>query len=302
MFGGGTTRRSPASQSARIRRHAPHYGGRLVCRAVAPFRVVKMRRRSFTPRFASKTIRSLAHFHAAGDEGNALVMIRRQSRRLQVAAIRGPRRKYFRWGKDVRPRKPNETLSRYGRRARRVAFLSPSGSPPKVFSVGQSERCSVNTVRRSIISMRNSNSIKKDEKYIPHFRRIALFTSGGGIPEGMEGEQHSHVRDMHSISRLSMPHPPSGCCMSARITPKQTGTDLNPTENTFGGDPGLTPSPLASMRSCFGCINVHFSECFVIKTRSRGLLRACFDFNETSLSRARKFLLPAAVKIFDAIP
>ena len=25
--------------------------------------------------------------------------------------------------------------------------------------------------------------------------------------------------------------------MSARITPKQMGTGLNPTENTFGGDP-----------------------------------------------------------------
>ena len=146
-----------------------------------------MQRCSFTPRFASKTIRSLAHFHDAGDEGNALVMIRRQSRRLQVAAIRGPRRKYFRWGKDVRPRKPDETLSRHGRSARRVAFLSPSGSPPKVFSVGQSERCSVSTVRRSIISMRDSNFIKKDEKYIPHFRRIALFSSGGGTPEGKVG-------------------------------------------------------------------------------------------------------------------
>ena len=51
------------------------------------------------PRFASKTIRSLAHFHDAGDEGNALVMIRRRSRRVNAAAIRGPRRKYFRWGK-----------------------------------------------------------------------------------------------------------------------------------------------------------------------------------------------------------
>ena len=175
-----------------------------------------MRRCSFTPRFASKTIRSLAHFHDAGDEGNALVMIRRQSRRLQVAAIRGPRRKYFRWGKDVRPRKLDEALSRHGRRARRVAFLSPSGSPPKVFSVGQSERRSVHTVRRSIIFMRNSNFFKKNEKYIPHFRRTALFTSGGGIPEwgspqnrrrqfcgvpGLEGEQHS-PRDVHSILRL----------------------------------------------------------------------------------------------------
>ena len=25
--------------------------------------------------------------------------------------------------------------------------------------------------------------------------------------------------------------------MSSRINPKQMGTDLNPTENTFGGDP-----------------------------------------------------------------
>ena len=113
---------------------------------------------------------------------------RRRSRCLNAAAVWGPRRKNFRWGKDLRPRKPDETLSRHGRRARRVAFLSPSGSPPKVFSVGQSERCSVNTVRRSIISMRNSNSIKKDEKYIPHFRRTAL--SKGSPPNVYsEGEK-----------------------------------------------------------------------------------------------------------------
>ena len=46
--------------------------------------------------------------------------------------------------------------------------------------------------------MRNSNFIKKDEKYIPHFRRTALFPSGGGMPEGKEGEQHS-PRDVHFI-------------------------------------------------------------------------------------------------------
>ena len=42
--------------------------------------------------------------------------------------------------------------------------------------------------------MRDSNFIKKDEKCIPHFRRTALFPSGGGKPEGKEGEQHSPVR------------------------------------------------------------------------------------------------------------
>ena len=87
-----------------------------------------------------------------------------------------------------RPRKLDETLSRHGRSARRVAFLSPSGSPPKVFSVGQSERRSVYSVRRSIISMRDSNSIKKDETHIPHFRRTAL--SKGSPPNVYsEGEK-----------------------------------------------------------------------------------------------------------------
>ena len=78
------------------RRLAPRCGGRLVCRAVAPFRVVKMRRRSFTPRFASKTIRSLAHFHSAGDEGMTLVGIWRAfAPAVQVAARPGSPPKVF---------------------------------------------------------------------------------------------------------------------------------------------------------------------------------------------------------------
>ena len=68
------------------------------------------------------------------------------------------------------------------------------------------ERRSVYTVRRSIISMRYLNFIKKDEKHIPHFRRTALFPSGGGKPEGKEGEQLS-PRDVYSISRLSTTKP-----------------------------------------------------------------------------------------------
>ena len=35
--------RAPASRSARVRRRAPFLGGRLACRAVAPYHVVKMR-------------------------------------------------------------------------------------------------------------------------------------------------------------------------------------------------------------------------------------------------------------------
>ena len=207
-FGDGITRRSPASQSARIRRHVPHCGGWLVCRAVAPFRVVKMQRCSFTPRFASKTIRSLAHFHDAGDEGNALVMIRRQCRRLQVAAIGVPTESIFGGVKICGPRKLDEALSRHGRRARRVAFLSPRA----VFG----QYCSPHDYLYARLKL-----YQKGRKAYPHFRRTALFPSGGGKPEwgspqnrrrqfcgvpGLEGEQHS-PRDVHSISRLSTTKP-----------------------------------------------------------------------------------------------
>ena len=98
-----------------------------------------------------------------------------------AAAIRGPRRKYFRWGKDVRPRKPDETLSRHGRCARRVAFLSPRA----MFSL----YCSPLDYLYARFKL-----YQNDEKYIPHFRRTELFPSGGGTPEGKEGEQYFNVR------------------------------------------------------------------------------------------------------------
>ena len=55
----------------------PHKVSSLRCGTLRGPRVcvVKMRRRSFTPRFASKTIRSLPHLHSAGDEGMTLVGI-----------------------------------------------------------------------------------------------------------------------------------------------------------------------------------------------------------------------------------
>ena len=42
--------------------------------------------------------------------------------------------------------------------------------------------------------MRDSNSIKKDEKYIPHFRRTVPYSEWGRSPEGEEGEQYSNVK------------------------------------------------------------------------------------------------------------
>ena len=83
-----------------IQRSRPIGRLRVFLTRCVPYRGVKMRRRSFTPRFASKTIRSLAHFHAAEDEGKALVC-------NWLFRARGPRRKYFRWGKSH----PNESVS-----------------------------------------------------------------------------------------------------------------------------------------------------------------------------------------------
>ena len=102
------------------------------------------------------------------------------------------------------------------------------------------ERRSVYTVRRLIISMRDSNFIKKDEKHIPHFRRTELFPSGGGKPEGKEGEQYSHVRDVHPV--LISEH----AVLSERVLHEFTYN------SETSGDPGLTPSPLVSTRSSFG--------------------------------------------------
>ena len=58
------------------------------------------------------------------------------------------------------------------------------------------------------------------------------------FPEGKEGVQYSHVRGRWQVLySLSMPRTLSECCLSLHTTPGQTGTDLNPTENAFGGDP-----------------------------------------------------------------
>ena len=93
----------------------------------------------------------------------------------------------------MRPRKLDETLSRHGRCARRVAFLSPRA----MFSL----YCSPLDYLYATLKL-----YQKGQKYIPHFRRTELFPSGGGIPEGKEGEQHS-PRDVHSISHLSTTKP-----------------------------------------------------------------------------------------------
>ena len=101
-FGDGLTRRSASSQSARVRRRAPLCGGRLACRAVAPLRVVKMRRRSLRSSFLRNYRKALSFSLRVNEigqerrtEGIAIVT---QSVNRVIPPPRGPRRKYFRWG------------------------------------------------------------------------------------------------------------------------------------------------------------------------------------------------------------
>ena len=111
-FGDGITRRSASSQSARVHRRAPLCGGRLACRAVAPLRVVKMRRRSLRSSFLgnyreahSFSLRVDTSGQERRTEGIAIVT--RSVNRVRCPLKpwgpfggngRGPRRKYFRWG------------------------------------------------------------------------------------------------------------------------------------------------------------------------------------------------------------
>ena len=53
------------------------------------------------------------------------------------------------------------------------------------------------------------------------------------FPEGEEGVQHYHVRGRNPINLYS----PRALVRVFLLYPKQMGTDLNPTENAFGGDP-----------------------------------------------------------------
>ena len=68
--------------------------------------------------------------------------------------------------REMRPRKPDETLSRHGRRARRVAFLSPRA----MFSLF----CSPLDYLYARFKL-----YQNDEKFIPHFRRIVPYSEWG---------------------------------------------------------------------------------------------------------------------------
>ena len=80
-----------------------------------------------------------------------------------------------------RPRKPNETLSRHGLGARRVALLAPRGV--------------LNQCRHPLGYVGAITKIlSKVQKSVPHFGRCELYSEWGRSPGGEEGVSYSHVR------------------------------------------------------------------------------------------------------------
>ena len=133
-----------------------------------------------------------------------MFLIRRRSHAPLSQAFRGPRRKYFRWGKAMRPRKPDETLSRHGLGARRVALLAPRGVLSKY-------RYPLSYVGA------NTKNFGKVQKPVPHFGRWQAYSEWGRSPGirgprkvpqrsedtlwgfSEEGVSYSHVRGRHII-------------------------------------------------------------------------------------------------------
>ena len=98
-------------------------------------------------------------------------------------------------------------------------------------------------------------------KLVPHFRRSeALSDTGEESPKGRRGSQHI-TGEMNGlfVASLNTTNTSSECYLSFRLTD---------------------------------------SEGAATKTRSGRPLRACFDFNLSSLSRARKLLPALQAKIF----
>ena len=80
-----------------------------------------------------------------------------------------------------RPRKPDETLSRHGLGARRVALLAPRGVLSKY-------RHPLGYVGA------NTKIFGKVQKQVPHFGRRQAYSEWGRSPGGEEGVSYSHVR------------------------------------------------------------------------------------------------------------
>ena len=95
-----------------------------------------------------------------------------------------------------RPRKPDETLSRHGLGARRVALLAPRG----VFNRYRYPLSYVGAITKILVKLKCKSRILGDVNSIP---------SGGGVPEGRRGSVTPMSGDDSLFISLSTTQPPS---------------------------------------------------------------------------------------------
>ena len=93
-----------------------------------------------------------------------------------------------------RPRKPDETLSRHGLGARRVALLAPRG----VFNRYRYPLSYVGAITKILVKLKCKSRILGDVNSIP---------SGGGVPEGRRGSVTPMSGDDSLFISLSTPQP-----------------------------------------------------------------------------------------------
>ena len=93
-----------------------------------------------------------------------------------------------------RPRKPDETLSRHGLGARRVALLAPRG----VLSKYRHPLSYAGAITKYFVKFKSKSRILGDENSIP---------SGGGVPEGRWGSLTPMSGDGSLFISLSTPLP-----------------------------------------------------------------------------------------------
>ena len=111
-----------------------------------------------------------------------------------------------------RPRKPDETLNRHGRGARRVALLAPRG----VFGKYRHPLGYVGAITKIYVKFKSKSRILGDGKLIP---------SGGGVPEGRRGSLTPMSRGGSLFSSLSTP-----------LTPSEHPRDEQPIRSVLGYD------------------------------------------------------------------
>ena len=118
-------------------------------------------------------------------------LTRRSAKRSQ--AVQPP---LERRGAPPRPRKPDETLSRHGLGARRVALLAPRG----VLSKYWHPLSYAGAITKIYVKFKSKSRILGDGKLIP---------SGGGVPEGRRGSLTPMSGDGGLFISPSTPNTPS---------------------------------------------------------------------------------------------